>query len=190
MKRLVLAVCAVSLFGGVSFAKEIKHSVSAAPVRVQSDAKTGFGFNSQLSGNTTVDVNGQPQPIPATTSLALRYWTAGSMGFEGILGFGFGDNAKGFDLGGKVLGVIKKESNMRVYGYGIIGIENVSIKVQGKDYSDTAFTIGTGVGAEFFLSNLPNLGFGVEAGIGYNSSSKLFGTQAGLTNVGVRYYFS
>lgn len=193
MKKLLLTASVLSLMTVVAFARDGRPSQTYRAERAAStraDERIGLGFNSQLSGRTRIEVNGNTYAAPQITSLALRYWADSKIGFEGILGFGFGDDTKIFDLGGKFLYTIKKEANMRVYGVGLLGIENASIKIAGSDHSETAFTIAGGLGTEFFLNGLPNLGFGIEMGVGYNSSSKTFGTEASwLNNVGVRYYF-
>jgi len=143
----------------------------------ESSERLGIGFNSQLS---LVGVN----------TISVRYWQD-MIGFDGMLGFSLGDPNKYFDLGGKVLFAIKKEQNMKLYGFGLLGIENASRNpVTGEDKSDTSVTFAGGLGAEFFLQGLPNLGFSTELGVGYNSTSKIFGTVGNwIPNAGVRYYF-
>lgn len=163
MKRLLLAVCFVVFVSGVSFAK--------------SNAKTGIGFSSQISDN-------------GISSLALRYWGPGKTGFEGLLGFSFDNDNKFINIGAKILGIIKKEQNLSYYAFGLLGIENYSIKTLGLDESDTTFIGGAGWGVEFFLQGLPNLGFGAELGLQYNSHTKALSTSSDwLSNLGIRYYF-
>jgi hypothetical protein len=140
--------------------------------------RLGLGFNSQLS-NVGVD------------TLSVRYWADDRVGFEGMLGFSLGDNNKYFDLGGKFLFSLKKEQNLNLYGFGLLGIENANRNpVTGEDKSDTALTVAGGLGAEFFLPGLPNLGFSTELGLGYNSTSKIFDTFGHwIPNAGIHYYF-
>ncbi|MHB9155278.1 MAG: hypothetical protein ACYC5N_06235 [Endomicrobiales bacterium] len=183
MKKLFLASCCVMLLSGVSFARNgaprKATTPKGTPAVQQTEGAIGVGFNSQLSRR-------------GLESLALRAWLSDTLGIEGILGFAFGDGESFFDLGGKVLGVIRKEQNLSLYGFGLLGIENSSIKnpVTGDTASETSVAFGGGLGVEFFLQGLPNLGFGTEIGLGYNSGSKQFGTLADwITSVGMRYYF-
>jgi hypothetical protein len=184
MKKICFAVLFLSLAvcSSVVYAAPRKTVISPEPKREynrapeSSDTRTGLGFNTQLTGNSGVAVN----------SLSLRFWTSENFGLEPILGFYFGDNITFFDLGFKFLSSIKKEENLRCYWYGLLGLENWKIGSQ----SDTDMTIAGGLGVEFFLQGLPNLGFGAEIGAGYNSGAKAFSTTAGLvSSVGMRYYF-
>jgi hypothetical protein len=176
MKRLLLAACAVALLSSASFARDGARKAAAPASPASSERQMGLGYT-QISG---------------VNSLSLRYWTNDKLGFEGIFGFSLGENDKIIDIAGKVLPVIKKEQNLTLYGFGVLGIENQSIKspVTGDTASDTSVLFGAGVGAEFFLQGLPNLGFGTEIGIAYSGATKVFGTYAGyMSSVGVRYYF-
>jgi len=185
----MLAACFVMLFGGMSYAKLFESAVPDSTARdTQTDGQIGLGFNSQISGNV-VSVDNNNVAVQSVTSLAVRDWATKYIGYEGMLGFGFGNNTSIIDIGAKILATIKKEQHMRTYGFGLLGFESSSITVGGKSYSSTGVTIGAGLGAEFFFTGLPNLGFGVEAGIGYNSSTEIFSTQGSMTDVGIRYYF-
>lgn len=136
--------------------------------------KTGVGFNSQLSGH-------------GIDSLSIRRWISKKTAVEGLLGFTLGDDVI-FDAGGKILTVLKEEENLNIYGFGMAGMESYNPDVGD---SDTAVTAGAGLGAEFFMSGLPNLGFGAEIGFGFNNADdkSQFGTSAGwLSSVGIRYY--
>jgi hypothetical protein len=169
MKKLLTLACLISLVTGVAFAKEAPKKASAS----SGESRIGLGFNTQLSNF-------------GVSSLSLRYWGSDNLGFEGLFGFSFGDNTRFLDLGGKILALFKKEQNMDLYGFGLLGIENYKIG----DTSDTNLTIGGGVGVEFFLPGLPNLGFGTELGLFYNNGTKVFGTVANwIPQVGMRYYF-
>ncbi|OGS09513.1 MAG: hypothetical protein A2386_00985 [Elusimicrobia bacterium RIFOXYB1_FULL_48_9] len=185
MRKLILITVTTALLAGVSFAA---NAPKRQPYQPKSPARIGIGFDSQLSN-------------AGMQSLALRYWLSEDMAAEGFLGFAFGDN-KIFDLGGIFISVIKKEQNLNFYALGLIGMENTTTKVTStavtasgittttEDKSETALTVGGGLGIEFFLSGLPNLGFGAEFGVGYNSSTKLFGTIGHwLSSVGIRYYY-
>lgn len=147
--------------------------------------KIGVGFNSQLSGH-------------GLDSLSVRWWMSKKTAVEGLLGFTLGDDVI-FDMGGKLLTVLKEEENLSIYGFAMAGVESYNadeylvgtVTPVWVDPDDTAITIGAGVGAEFFMSGLPNLGFGAEIGFGFNNANdkSQFGTSAGwLSSVGIRYY--
>lgn len=170
MKKILLTFTTICIVAGSLFAKEAPRKYLEQSSHA---GKIGIGANSQLSA---IGLN----------SLAIRYWPTSRFAMDGLLGFAFGGDNKAFDIGAKFLGVIKAEQNMRLYGAGIIGVENTDIN--GK--SDTAFVIGGGLGVEFFLSGLPNLGFGAEFGVGYDSVTKTFSTVSTLLqSIGIRYYF-
>jgi hypothetical protein len=80
----------------------------------------------------------------------------------------------------------KKEQNLTVYSFGMLGIEPYSGDVQ----SGTNSYAAVGLGAEFFFQGLPNLSFGAEAGFGYSSPNSQYGnTAAWLPSLGIRYYY-
>lgn len=139
--------------------------------------RVGLGFNTQLS-RFGVD------------SISLRSWTSDRLGFEGLFGFLLGDNTQCIDLGGKILFGIKTDRILHLYGFGLLGMENWSAKTSGVETHDTDVTVGGGFGVEFFFQGMPDLGFGTEIGLGYNSGTKQFGTLASwIPTVGMRYYF-
>jgi hypothetical protein len=146
---------------------------TAAPAASKDPEESmGLGFNSQLGG---------------LTSISLRIWTNDQLAIEPLFGFSLGGDFTGVDLGAKVLGVIKKESNLKCYWWGLLGFENTGIK---NGPSETGTTFAGGVGVEVFLDKLPNLGIGTEIGVGYNSIAKSFSTMSGLLpSVGMHYYF-
>jgi hypothetical protein len=176
MKKIVLSLCCIAALASISSAESSRRTTASERTASSSmQGKFGLGFNNQLS-----DLG--------LSSLSLRYWNTNKLGFEGIFGFSLGDNTI-IDLGGKVLGVIKKDQNVTVYGFGLIGIESFDIK---NGANDTNFTIGGGLGTEFFFPGLPNLGFGAEIGVGIVSinDNTQFGTSSGwIPQVGMRYYF-
>jgi hypothetical protein len=185
-KVILLVVSCLVLSTSVVLAKTIKVAKPAKAVEetqvtepkqeVKPESRSlGIGFNTQL---TSLGVN----------SLSVRKWITDKVGIEGILGFSFNDNLSCIDLGGKYLAVIRKESNMKVYGFGLIGIENSDNKVINK--SDTNLMLEGGLGVEFFFHGLPNLGFGSEIGVGYASVPKQFSTLVDwIPSVGIHYYW-
>jgi hypothetical protein len=186
INRVICSLCCLALTVGLASAKDMPRRTTTASNTVttqqppqsqrSSSGMTGLGFNTQLTD-------------AGVTALSLRYWSGKNLGIEGLFGFTTGDNTTAFDLGLKILGALKTEPYTKVYGFGIIGIENRS-KVNGVNDSDTGTTIGGGLGVEFFIPGLPNLSFGSEIGLLYNSTQKQIGTYAGwIPNVGMRYYF-
>lgn len=175
MKKLVLAACCVIVTTGALFAAPRK--ATSAP-QSTAKARTGVGFTTQFS------------QIGAT-SLSLRSWISDSLGVEGALGFTSGDVNSAVNLGAKVLAPLKKEQNLTLYGFGMLGFESIS-KIGTVSKSETDVTVGAGVGVEFFFQGLPNLGFGTEIGLSYGglTDAKQFGTFASwIPSVGMRYYF-
>ncbi|MFC1501657.1 hypothetical protein ACFL58_04335 [Elusimicrobiota bacterium] len=160
MKRVLLALCAVALLAGVSYA--------AKPAKM----RKSVGFNTQ----TGVD------------AVSYRVWTGkNGIGWEALLGFADIDNGTGAVstsvLGGKYLKCLKKEQNLKAYFFALVAI---------KDTGENGTMLGGGLGVEFFLNGLPNLGFGAEiAAISDDTkNAKFTGISAGPeSSIGVRYYF-
>ncbi len=177
MKKIILSVICLFALLGTAIAREPQRKPAPQAAYPSAARNVGIGFNSQFSN---VGLNG----------ISLRYWLSDALGIEGVLGFSFGDNVRYFDLGGKILGVLRSEQNLTLYGFGLLGMENREIKIAGTTDSDTNIFIGGGLGAEFFLQGIPNLGFGTELGLIYNGWTEDFGTFASwMPSVGVRYYF-
>lgn len=168
MKKFFILLSCIVFLSGVSFTAE------KSKREKRTDGKTtAIGFNSQLS-----DLG--------LTSLAIRHWASKKIALEGIFGFSVGDD-KIFDLGGKLIGLIKSQQNLNYYWFGLLGIENYDI--QATNQNDTTVTVGAGLGFEFCISQIPNLYFGIEYGLGYDSASEQFGTFGNwLSSVGIRYY--
>ncbi|OGS44506.1 MAG: hypothetical protein A2539_01235 [Elusimicrobia bacterium RIFOXYD2_FULL_34_15] len=160
----LISVCLVSSGDAKDTAKRIME---------KGPSRTGIGFNNQLSNL-------------GITSLSIRHWATRNTGFEGLIGFSLGDNTI-FDIGAKLLMVLKKEDNLSVYSYGLAGIESFDVNSQ----NDTSLTLGAGFGIEFFLTGLSNLGFGTELGLSFSNANNRsqFGTSSGfISSVGIRYY--
>ena len=189
MRKLFVLACLVTLTVGTVSAKEVVRKSSEGYLTgntvEQAGPRIGIGYSQQLTSH-------------GLTSLAARFWATRSFGYEAIFGFQLGDNTI-FDFGGKILGAIKHEQNMTVYGFGILGIENIEFKKNSEGNSsdqsitETMTTFGGGFGVEFFFQGLPNLSFNTEIGVEYRNPSKTSGvaTFAGqLGEVGMRYYFN
>ena len=99
------------------------------------------------------------------------------------------DDVDEFDIGGKLLYVIRSEQNMNVYAGGGLGIANIDWD-QGD--SDTAFSLSGILGVEYFFSGLPNLGFSTELGImfrDYDDNDSVGSDADTLLTAGIHYYF-
>jgi hypothetical protein len=183
MRKLVFLSTIILCAATLSYAKENQAPRRAAATNTTASSasnatnRIGLGFNTQLTN-------------AGISSVSARYWSDDRLGFEGLFGFAFGNDTRYIDLGGKILLGIKKERNLNLYGFGLLGIENWNIDRNGNSTSDTDVTVAGGLGVEFFFEGLPNLGFGTELGLGYNSGSEIFGTRADwIPAVGMRYYF-
>jgi hypothetical protein len=178
MKKMFAVLIAVLfVFCGSAAWAATKKKVSAEPKAETSGgiSKMALGFNSQLTCN-------------GVTSLALRMWTTDTIGIEPIFGFALGDNTTFVDAGVKILSMMKKQENLNYYAFGLLGIENYHNKIIST--SDTYFTVGGGLGVEFFIPGISNLGISAELGLGYNSGTKTFATFGDwISAVGARYYF-
>ena len=178
MKKLLTAVCMVALLAGISFAK-------STPV------KKSLGYNTQTGQD----------------ALSYRVWTGkNGIGWEALFGYSIVDLGAGsgtnYVLGGKYLKCIKKEKNLKTYFFGMLALTKTSTlstvagPLPGTTVLGMASTSGTafggGLGVEFFLNGLPNLGFGSELTFIIDSTdgAKYTGILAGpATSVGIRYYF-
>jgi hypothetical protein len=183
MKKVFVVFSMLTLISSICMAKEITKR-NSTPASMQEVAVSANTNSSSVSrGDVGIGFHGN--------NLAVRHWIPGStLGVEGILGFTFGDDYKDIVLAGKLLGTIKKERNLIVYWFGMFGFDNVSIKVNNVTDSDTYVLVNGGLGVEFFIPGISNLGLGTEIGLGYDGRTKEFGTFSNwLNTVGIRYYF-
>jgi len=111
---------------------------------------------------------------------SIRYWLSENLAVNGIFGFHFETDSSEFLLGGRVIYKVKDETNLNLYLGGEIGADL-------RENADDNFSIGPFAGVEFFLSGLPNLGFGAEIGAYYQSAEDAFATAFG--RLVAHYYF-
>ena len=160
MKKLLAVVCMLSLLSPIAFAKA---SDSSDPEWAGS--RYGIGINAQVNGIDTA---------------SIRYWQNREWGLEGILGYNsFSNSTNASIIGGKYFRPVWKEKNLTLYGFGMVEFLNQSSQTTTTTFSmttgmlttttTTASASGTilavGVGVEFFLNEIPNLGFGAEMGL-------------------------
>jgi len=162
--KLLAVVCMCTLLvAGTVYAKDLKGQI-------------GLGFNSQLS-EWGMD------------SVSAKYWLNNDLGFQGIFGFTFSDEADEIDFGGKVMYKLIDEQNMYVAGIGGLGLSRWD---PDNGDSDTGWWLSGGVGLEYFFNGLPNLGFSTEVSIVFSDyrDNSSFNTAADTAvSAGIHYYF-
>lgn len=138
------------------------------------DGRVGFGFSYQ-------DFNQAP-------ALSLRYHFSQYVSATFVAGFDTTDTVNATVLGMKLLRNAHIEENLNLYlgiaGYTVADKSGGAFVTQGFEFDGL-------LGAEFFLSGLPNLGFIFEVGIAVrtvrNVATKTIG--GGLASAGIHYYF-
>lgn len=175
MKKLLAVAVVIASLSSVSFAKVTK-----------GEERYGLGYTMQPAGASAV-LN-----AVSLNAVSFRYWQKGEMGLEAFLGyFSYDNSTNGSGIGAKFLKPMKDEQNLTAYWFGMLTLINGS--VAGTSASGTV--IGAGLGVEFFLDGLPNLGFSAEIGISNRGGDAFAGTKGTdinanpLSNAGVRYYF-
>ena len=182
---LIVSVFAVVVSGSVAMAKDLT-------------GKIGLGFNSQLDCG----------------AISVKYGISNDMGVEGFIGYGSYEEDYGAAgsyeessnvVGGKFFYNVIMEKNANFYiggGLAILGGEGTEIDPSGAMYK-VKFS-GTGLlgyaGTEFFFTDLPNLGFLFEVGLGImNGKEKYNGSSVDVSDmsfygglfhqIGIHYYF-
>jgi hypothetical protein len=150
------------------------------------DGKLGVGFHNRF-------------PV---SGLSCKFWTPTGVGFQGILSrFGFSlptenVSASLTTLGGRLLYTIKRETRTKFYIGGGGSYTDVSAEAEGDSESASGFGLEGVGGIEYTFSDLPNLGFSFEFGIGFlrltpedsDDNIDLHFTTSGT--VGIHYYFN
>ena len=135
----------------------------------------GVGFNNQFGEFSALSVRyGLPTPDPLINIQA-----------EIVLGFNADtdeDTDNGFFAGGRVLYTFVAEDNMNLYGAAGVGLT--------ANEEGAAAKLLPGLGVEFFLFGLENLGFSAEWGIAIDLGKPTgVATFSGSPGVGLHYYF-
>ena len=156
--------------------------------------RVGVGYTTTLPGGGGGSLS----------AVSARYWVNEQVGLEANFGLlqlspkgGKSSNNYGFGLGGMYSFI--DEPNLHVYGdaglsFGSVGV-TVPAGAGGGTTTDqkTAIGVTAGMGVEFFIVGLPNLGFATQVGLSYvsvtdqGSSIALGG--ADYASLGIRYYF-
>lgn len=127
-------------------------------VCIQSHAKElnnrlGVGFSDQFS-----------EPMP---SLALRYYPEPYLGVGAALGVDTEEDQSKFGFMVRLYRILYVEDHMNFY----MGTSAGIISLEENNDSDSGFELSGYAGAEFFFSELQNLGFSFEVGVGVTSIS-------------------
>jgi hypothetical protein len=129
--------------------------------------KYGIGYNSQFGD-----------------ALSVKYFLSDKMGVQALFGFNTDNYDNGADapadvkytrttitFGGKLLYNLVLEKNLMAYTGGGVGINQYSTDEDGAD-PRTSFALVGLFGAEYFIPWFPNLGLGLEIGLGITSYSE------------------
>ncbi|MBE8221493.1 MAG: hypothetical protein HAW60_02070 [Bdellovibrionales bacterium] len=147
-----------------------------------------FSFNSNAADlYRKMGLGYQNTEIPA---LSTRYHFQQKLSLTVSTGFTTNQNHTKFLLEGKIQKVLFEERYLNVFVGTGIGIINERVK--SGNLKNNGFKIHATMGAEFFLVNLPNLGFIFETGVSLQSKSGNIqvDTLAYVPfNAGVYFYF-
>ena len=140
----------------------------AAPVHAKDlHGRVGVGFN---------------QAIGQTASLSARYWLplpakAPNIGFEAAVGLDTANEA--FTAGARAFYVFVEEDNLNLYGAA------GAAWLGGRN----ALRVQPGVGAEFFLFGVENLGIAAEGSVNVDLGAPTSVSTSGNLGAAVHYYF-
>ncbi|AKL97896.1 hypothetical protein [Endomicrobium proavitum] len=176
MKKVILTLLFVSLLVSPLFAAQNKSSNTSG---VNMEGMFALGYS-----NFNLGIDGAGN----FSTIAARYWISPTFGIDGGIGFAAGDGNSAFAFQAKALTVLKNYSKvLNVYAAGNLGVVNVSLA---QDASSTSlFTIGAGLGVEWFV--VDNLSLSAELGLRLLTGSGFtqFGTYAGyFPEIGLRLY--
>ena len=146
----------------------------------------GVGYNSQISSPRQFD---DAEGEVGVDAISAKYWSNNELAVQGLFGFNYSDSVDEIDLGAKVYFKIKDEENLHVDAIGGLGFARVD---PDKGDTETATWFNVGVGIEFFLSGLPNLGFSTEVGLtifDYDDDTSFGTTADSFIGAGIHYYF-
>ncbi|MBI4405627.1 MAG: hypothetical protein HY537_15810 [Deltaproteobacteria bacterium] len=121
-------------------------------------------------------------------ALSFKHHFSQHLGVQFLGGFDTQDSSNALILGGKVTRNAYLEENLNFY----IGLGGYIISDKNNtENTSTGFELDGLVGAEFFLSGLPNLGFQFEVGAAMRSLRRVsFKTVGGtFAGAGIHYYF-
>jgi hypothetical protein len=152
-----------------------------------------------LSGRMGV---GYVNNVPGTGALSVRYWVNEQIAIQGDVGFLLftpkkGDASNNYGIGVSGLYSFIDEPNLHIYGTGGFSFGSTSLTTTTATgtvtNSKSVIGLSGGMGMEFFLVGLPNLG--LTAGVGLNVvnvadvGTTISVSGADFATFGVRYYF-
>ena len=182
-QKLIPAVLAIGLLFGLA---------SSAPAETASGNKTGIGFRQGiLTGTGAI-------PTSSGTQISLKHHLSGIHAVNPYAGFQLasGDGTSwGITLGSRFSFDVIQEKYLDFFGIGGVGLL-LGSRETGNLEDETYFGLDVmgGIGTEFFLPDLPNLGFSFEAGMHFlffhhGDSTIEIGTLGHVLTAGIHYYF-
>jgi hypothetical protein len=196
MKKILVTVGIVSMIASLGIASELQ--LAARPKAASQQSVTTPAGTNDGGGSLGLGFQGSAVSGTIGSAAAARYWFPdGKFGVEGALGFMFNNSSdrprdkSAISMTGKFLGALRREHNITVYWFGLFGLEYLShVNPDDTTNTDTKPDLLGGLGAEFFLPGIPNLGFSTEVGVGYAGRAETFGTFGSwIPTAGVKYYF-
>jgi hypothetical protein len=188
MKKTALAVCIVVISCLQLFAATQKRGVmtdasNAAP------AYTAPATSLEGKAAIGAGVNG----------VGYRYWVSNTNAWDANLGFSTSNDDKELNFGGTFLTILRSTRNLRFMSMFSLQYGNTSTTVGNFTTKQDDIKLGAGLDVEFFLSELPDLGFNAtltgitldfgstDNGGGSTSSTTL--ATVPVVSFGVRYYY-
>jgi|GEM_PF-5552669 len=192
MKRLLLVALAVAVCIAPAMAAK-KSSKVAVKESYSSDGMAGaIGLGNRTFNAIQSDLIG----VPSINGAAVRVWINDDTSLDTGLGFASAKDVNGFAIGGNMLFTIKETKNI-ILSIGP-GIQYYRCDFNGLVISELG--LNGSFNAEFFFSELPELGFNAGLsglGLGFgdvkqnNASASSTGFKIGPSlNFGIRYYFN
>lgn len=158
--------------------------------------RISLGYNNQLNfGALGVENRSMTDYFFDVNSLSVKYWITDRIGIEGMLGY---FTAELEEYGGWALDLAAKfhynlimEDYMSLYTGAGLGIVPHYINYGKNEDANCGVQVMGYAGIEFFIQELPNLGFDIEVGLRYIWMGRYqeFSTYGGTGTFGIRYYF-
>ena len=191
MKKLLLVALAVAVcIAPAMAAKKVSKVVS------ESYSSNGMSGKIGLGNRTFTAIQSDLIGVPAINGAAARVWINDKTSLDTGLGFASAKDVNGFAIGGNMLFTIKETKNIKL-SVGP-GIQYYRCDLNGLVASE--FGLNGSFNAEFFFSELPELGFnaglsGLGLGFGDVKQNNVSASSTGFKfgpsiTFGIRYYFN
>jgi len=193
MKRLLLIVLAVAICIAPTMAAKKSGKVDSEDSYSSNGMAGKVGLGNRTFSSAQPDFIG----VPPMNGAAVRVWINDDTSLDTGLGFASAKDVSGFAIGGNMLFTIKETKNIKLS----IGPGIQYYKCDLGDIVISEFGLNGSFNAEFFFSELPELGFNAGLtglGLGFGDvkpdnvdafSSTAFKLGPSL-NFGIRYYFN